>query len=280
MPARTIEIDGAPVSYVDVGEGPVLLFVHGAPGWSFTWRGVVSKMRAHHRCIAIDLPGFGASPSREGDGSLRTASRVIERFVRALDLHDVTLVANDTGGPAAFAAATSVPERFARFVALSTLAFGLDDIPRMRFMVRLFSSAPARAINRAFNILPKAVAGFGTPLHRWSPEERADYLVPFADADARDRCMRMLKSIVSERAWLREVEANLSKIADRPLLAIFGEKDPARRLGVPKKFARIFPDFTDVSMRDAMHFAQEDDAEGVARAIEAWMDRSVDAAAQ
>jgi haloalkane dehalogenase len=280
MPARTVEIDGAPVSYVDVGEGPILLFVHGAPGWSFTWRGLVAKMRAKHRCFAIDLPGFGASPSREGDGSLRVAARVIERFVRTLDLHDVTLVANDTGGLAAFAAATRVPERFTRFVALSTLAFGLEDIPKMRFMVGLFSSAPARAINRAFNVIPKAVAGLGTPLHRWTAEERADYLAPFADPEARERCTRMLGSIVREEAWLREVETSLSKIADRPLLAVFGEKDAARALGVPKKFARIFSDFTDHSVRDAMHFAQEDDPEGVARAIETWMDRRMDAAAQ
>jgi haloalkane dehalogenase len=53
---RYIELDGARVHYVDEGEGPPLLFLHGNPTWSFLYRELIAGLRDRFRCIAPDYP--------------------------------------------------------------------------------------------------------------------------------------------------------------------------------------------------------------------------------
>src|SRR5690625_268973 len=64
--SRFIDIDGHRVHYVDEGSGPVLLFLHGNPTWSFEYREVIEALRCDFRCIAVDYPGFGLSRAAPG----------------------------------------------------------------------------------------------------------------------------------------------------------------------------------------------------------------------
>lgn len=88
------------LSYIDEGQGEVLLFVHGTPSWSFEFRHVIAAMRESHRCVAIDHLGFGLSDKPVG-GAYRPEdhARRLQAFVQALDLRGVTLVVHDFGGP-------------------------------------------------------------------------------------------------------------------------------------------------------------------------------------
>ncbi len=64
MRHRFIRLAGEPpVHYVDEGQGPTLLLLHGNPGWSFQYRNVIHALRAQYRCVALDYPGFGLSAS-------------------------------------------------------------------------------------------------------------------------------------------------------------------------------------------------------------------------
>ena len=53
--SRYIELGGNRVHYVDEGTGPVLLFLHGQPAWSFLYRNIIKDLRADFRCIALDI---------------------------------------------------------------------------------------------------------------------------------------------------------------------------------------------------------------------------------
>src|SRR5579859_7494156 len=98
--SRFVDVDGARVHYVDEGSGPVLLFLHGAPNWSFFYRQFISELRHDFRCIALDFPGFGLSPSSvRYPPTMPALSRVVECFIETLDLRDMILVAGDAGGP-------------------------------------------------------------------------------------------------------------------------------------------------------------------------------------
>src|SRR5437870_11992978 len=97
--SRFVEVDGARVHYVDEGSGPVLLFLHGAPNWTFFYRQFIRELRDDFRCVALDFPGFGLSRSDAGyPPTVPSLSRVVERFVEALDLRDIILVVGDAGG--------------------------------------------------------------------------------------------------------------------------------------------------------------------------------------
>src|SRR3954451_9572897 len=77
-------------------QGPPLLMLHGNPTWSFLYRDVIAGLRERFRCIAPDLPGFGFSTPAAGFGFRPSEhSQVIERFIGALDLRDITLMVHD-----------------------------------------------------------------------------------------------------------------------------------------------------------------------------------------
>jgi pimeloyl-ACP methyl ester carboxylesterase len=96
---QTVETRSGPISYVDVGAGPISLFVHGVGMNGYLWRDVIAGLQDERRCMALDLPLHGHSPARpDQDFSLPGLAAVLEDFCDALDLRDIDLVGNDTGG--------------------------------------------------------------------------------------------------------------------------------------------------------------------------------------
>jgi pimeloyl-ACP methyl ester carboxylesterase len=92
-----------PVSYVDTGgPGRPVLFVHGLGTSSYLWRHVIGQLDTQRRCVAIDLPLHGRTPAAaDQDFSLPGLARFVADCCDALELTDVDLVANDTGGAVA-----------------------------------------------------------------------------------------------------------------------------------------------------------------------------------
>ena len=104
--SRFVELSGNVVHYVDEGEGPILLMLHGNPTWSFVYRNVIAELSGSFRCIAPDYPGFGLSTPAPGyEFHPADHARVVGEFVDRLDLRDVTLIAQDWGGPIGLTAA-------------------------------------------------------------------------------------------------------------------------------------------------------------------------------
>ncbi|MEM1179993.1 MAG: haloalkane dehalogenase [Acidobacteriota bacterium] len=93
-----IDVNGSRMAYVDEGEGPVVLFVHGNPTSSYLWRNVIPYVTDSFRAIAVDLIGMGDSDQPELAYTLQEHFRYLEAFVDALELRDVTLVGHDWGG--------------------------------------------------------------------------------------------------------------------------------------------------------------------------------------
>jgi haloalkane dehalogenase len=115
--SRWIEVEGCKVHYLDEGKGPTLLMVHGNPTWSFLYRELVRGLSGHFRCIATDHPGFGLSLPRTGYGFTPAEhARVLEGFVGALELTDLTLFVQDWGGPTGLHLAVNQSERIRRLI--------------------------------------------------------------------------------------------------------------------------------------------------------------------
>jgi len=82
------------------GTGPTLVFVHGLLANHLLWSRVIPPLISHFRCIAPDLPlGAHSHPfPPDADISPLGVARLIADFLEALDLQEVTLISNDTGG--------------------------------------------------------------------------------------------------------------------------------------------------------------------------------------
>src|SRR5690242_4328761 len=88
-------------------KGPRRALPHGARTGSFRYREIILGLRDRYRCIAPDYPGFGLSAAAPGYGFTPAEhAAVIEQWLLALDLKDVTMMVQDWGGPIGFAVAT------------------------------------------------------------------------------------------------------------------------------------------------------------------------------
>src|SRR5258708_9272086 len=95
-----IELSAGTVEYQDTGDGPAVVLLHGLMMDASLWDGPVADLSADYRCVAPTLP-LGAhrhAMHADADLSLPGIARLVAEFLDRLDLQDVTLVGNDTGG--------------------------------------------------------------------------------------------------------------------------------------------------------------------------------------
>jgi pimeloyl-ACP methyl ester carboxylesterase len=108
-------------------DGPTVLFVHGNPECSYTYRNVISALRrslhAGTRVIAMDHIGFGLSDQASYEMVDMHHARNLTQLVEALDLRDITLVVHDWGGPIGIGALLQSPERVTNLVVLNSTVF-------------------------------------------------------------------------------------------------------------------------------------------------------------
>jgi pimeloyl-ACP methyl ester carboxylesterase len=111
---RFAEVKSGRIAYVEQGEGPPALFIHGVPLNGYHWRHVIDRLKHRRRCIAIDLMGLGyteIAPTQ--DVSFTAQAHMIAQVIGALDLGKVDLIANDSGGAIAQIFATHYPQYLA-----------------------------------------------------------------------------------------------------------------------------------------------------------------------
>ena len=108
------------VSYVDQGEGPPILLVHGLGGSWRNWLENIPFLSDNHRVVALDLPGFGLSPMPEHPISMAAFGDLLLAFADQLGLgQDTYLIGHSMGGFISTEAVTRAPERFARLSLVS-----------------------------------------------------------------------------------------------------------------------------------------------------------------
>ncbi|MFC4949706.1 alpha/beta fold hydrolase [Pseudonocardia sp. GCM10023141] len=154
-----IDTASGPTSYVDVGNGPPAVFVHGVGTSSYLWRRVIDRVSARRRCIAVDLPAHGFTPAApQQDLRLGALARFVADVCTALDLGRLDLVANDTGGAVAQIVAARDPARL-RSLTL-TDCDSHDRVPPKAFR-------PTVLLARAGLLAP-----LGRFAHRWLTADR------------------------------------------------------------------------------------------------------------
>jgi pimeloyl-ACP methyl ester carboxylesterase len=238
------------VSYVDVGEGPVALFVHGVGTNNLLWRKVMAELAGEWRCVAPDLPGHGASPvTPEQDLSLNGLARLLEDFCESLELGAVNLVANDTGGAVAQVFAALHPDRVRTLTLTNCDTQG--NLPPESFrpvvelaergklaplLVRL-ASDPAQARTGALG------AGYEHP-EQLPDEVLAAFARPVgATLDAARQFERLLTSVRGEE--LDAIEPLLKEFRV-PTLLVWGTGDPNFGVEWAYRFRDAVPGVTEV----------------------------------
>ena len=135
---RWVEVQGRPVNVIELGEGPPLVFVHGLAGSWQNWLEQLPAFAQDHRVIAMDLPGFGASPLPRDTISIDGYARTLDALADALEIESADWVGNSMGGFISAELAISHPHRVDKLVLVSAAGISSENqrearlIPLMR----------------------------------------------------------------------------------------------------------------------------------------------------
>ena len=112
---------GANMHYVDEGQGPPVVLLHGSPGSSRDFLALGPALAARHRVVAPDLPGFGASSHSVPDYSIRAHALYVLEMLETLGIERVHLLGFSMGGGVALEIYEQAPERVASLTLLSAI---------------------------------------------------------------------------------------------------------------------------------------------------------------
>lgn len=259
------------VHYIDVGDGPALLMLHGNPTSSLVWQQVIDRLSLSFRCIAPDYPGFGRSVAGEGYGfSPQEHAEVVAQLIGHLDLRDYTLVMQDWGGPIGIAAAARDPSRVTGLVIANTWAWPLNGIPKVEIMSRLMGGPLGRFLIKRFNLFVNATLPLGHRLRELTAAEMDQYRSAFPTPAARLPTAVLPRALTKERDFLAHCEASLAQLSDRDALIIWADRDIAFGQEELEHWQHLLPNSTTVPIPGAGHFLQSDAPDDVAEAVSTW----------
>jgi pimeloyl-ACP methyl ester carboxylesterase len=95
---KWVQVAGAPVNVIDLGEGDPMVFIHGLAGAWVNWLENLPHFARNHRVIAMDLPGFGHSPMPTEKISISGYGRIVDELLGTLGIQRAVVVGNSMGG--------------------------------------------------------------------------------------------------------------------------------------------------------------------------------------
>ncbi len=268
--SRTVKLEsGASIHFVDEGQGPLLLLLHGNPTWSFLYRKIILGLRDRFRCVSPDYPGFGLSTASAGYGfTAAEHAAVMAEFVDALDLRDFTIMMQDWGGPIGFSIALRHPDRVRGFIIGNTWAWPLE-----RFGQKIFSRIMGGPIGQTLAWCCNGIVhlfmsqGVATGLDKRALKM---YLAPFKKRRDRGPTYIFPRQLRAARTFLAETYKGLRNLADKPVLIVWGQKDFAFQEPERSRFEQLFPNHKTVLLPNAGHFFQEDAPDEIVHAVRGW----------
>jgi pimeloyl-ACP methyl ester carboxylesterase len=154
---RRVDVDGQALSVVDTGgDGPPILWVHGLGGVWQNWLLNIPAFMGTHRCVAIDLPGFGQSGMPPGEISISGCARTLDRLCDVLAIESPVVVGNSMGGFAGAELTVAFPTRVSKLVLVAAAGLSTEYLSR----------EPLLAAARAFAALTARTGLRGAPVVR------------------------------------------------------------------------------------------------------------------
>ncbi len=238
-----VELAQGQVHHRDEGDGPAVVLLHLVLANGRVWDHVVPRLTARGlRVIVPDLPfGGHRTPMRaDADLSVPGIARLVAELLERLNLRDVTLVGNDTGGAITQVVATRHPERLGRFV-LTSCDLEEDFPPRVvRPVVRLALAPGALAVTGRLMASARVRALFMRPFARAPHDEiTASWFAPLrADAAIRRDVRKVLAGIDARHTVQAARELRTTAL---PSLWAWGERDLVFRPERARRLAATVP---------------------------------------
>lgn len=268
--------DGVRMHYVDEGQGPPMVMLHGNPTWSFYYRELIKAFRKDHRVIVPDHIGCGLSDKPQNyPYTLATHIANLERLLESLELRDVTLVVHDWGGAIGFGWAARHADLVRRFVVFNTAAFPGPCALRIRVCrIPVLGDLAVRGLN----LFARGALTFGCESSaNMPPPVRRGYLLPYDSWANRVATLRFVQDIplrqdAASHATLSDIERSLQRFAEHPMLICWGMKDFCFHEWFLREWTRRFPHAQVREFADAGHYVVEDALVRIEPTMRSWLE--------
>lgn len=227
--ARSFRTPAGTIKYTDVGTGPPVVFLHGNPTSAHLYRHLINELAPDHRCIAPDYLGFGRSDAPT-DFSYRPPAHatLVESLLHSLEVHNVTLVLHDWGGPIGMSYALRHSDRIRALVLMNTWAWPLSPRSLIHMASRLLGTplgqGSVERLNAFARLIMPATTGRSETV---SPEWISAYAEALNTRPRRHACWVFARALYAESTWLRALWTQRDRLHTHPALLCWGMADPA-----------------------------------------------------
>jgi haloalkane dehalogenase len=273
LPRRRFSVLDTEISFVDVGEGEPIVFLHGNPTSSYLWRNIIPHVAGFGRCLAPDLVGMGLSGKSPGNAyRFADHSRYLDAWFDRLDLKNIMLVLHDWGSALGFHWAFRHQDRVQAVAYMEAIVQPRrwEDFPKGRgeiFRALRSEQGEHLVLDQNFfveTVLPKSI------LRKLTDEEMDAYRAPFASREARLPTLLWPREIPIEGEpadVVKIVEDYGQWLAGTQLPKLFITANPGALLvGRAKEFCRTWPNQREVTVK-GIHYIQEDSPAEIGAAL-------------
>lgn len=272
--SREIRLSTGTIRYRDEGstDGPVLVFIHGFLVDGELWRKVTARTTSWARCIRPDLPLGSHTIPMDDNADLSPAgvAALIAEFIEALDLRDVTVIGNDTGGAITQVLVTEHPERIGRLVLTSCDAF--EEFPPKLFKPLIKAARGPRSVYGLLAGTKSAKVRNSPLVYGWAakhgiPDEVTEAWVTPAltDAAVRRDIAKLCRGI--DPKVTLDAAAKLAAF-DKPTLIVWAAQDKFFSQDLGRRLAAVIPDARFELIEDSYAFVPEDQPARLAELLE------------
>lgn len=263
--------NGVKIHYAAMGQGPLIVMIHGFPDYWYTWRHQMTALAGNHRVVAIDQRGYNLSDKPKGveNYSLSVLAADVVAVVKQLGQEKAIIVGHDWGGAVAWTFALSQPAMTDKLIIL--------NLPHFRGLARELAHNPKQQQNsgyaRRFQEPGAHEKLTAEKLAEWvtDPEARAKYVEAFRRSDF-EAMLNYYKRNYPKPPYLEDASP-LVKVKC-PVLMIHGLDDWALLPGALNgTWDWLEQDLTLVTIPGAGHFVQQDATDLVNRTLKMWLAR-------
>jgi pimeloyl-ACP methyl ester carboxylesterase len=263
--------NGVKIHYATVGQGPLIIMIHGFPDYWYTWRHQMEGLADKYQCVAIDQRGYNLSDKPQGDENydMRLLVGDVIAVIKHFGKDKAIIVGHDWGGVVAWSLALNAPQYVDRLIIL--------NLPHPRGIGRELAHNPKQqaASQYARNFQKEGSETLIKPeqLAFWitDPEAKEKYIEAFKRSDMKAMLAYYKRNFPREP--YREDPSPVVK-TQMPVLMIHGLNDVALLSdALNNTWDWMGKDLTLVTIPDAGHFVQQDAADLVTRSMRAWLAR-------
>ena len=233
-PAQFKTVLGTRVHYIDVGEGPPVVLIHGFASSLNAWKGLVTALEKNHRVIALDLKGFGWTDRPEGDYSPKAQGKLVFGLLDSLGVDHASLVAHSWGSSVALQMALDAPARIDRIALYDAWVYE-EQLPTFFLWAR--------------------ADGIGEALFSMFYDERADDKMALAFYDKNNVTEALVESVEEQLDRPGTTAAALAAVRgqhygeaqkrygtiDKPVLLLWGREDKVTTLDYGERLSKDRP---------------------------------------